>query len=44
MLGISGNIVALIPNGTTYYYFSDNQEFTWEAALQESNKIIPLYP
>lgn len=44
MQGISGNVVALIPNGTTYYYFSDNQEFTWEAALQESNKIIPLCP
>ncbi len=44
MLGVSGNVVALFPNGTAYYYFSDNQEFTWEAALRESNKIIPFCP
>ena len=42
MLGVSGNVVALFPNGITYYYFSDNQEFTWDAALRESDKIIPL--
>jgi hypothetical protein len=39
MLGVSGNVVALFPNGVTYYYFSDNQEFTWDAALQEAEKI-----
>lgn len=44
MLGVSGNVVVLFPNGITYYYFSDNQEFTWEAALHESNKIIPICP
>jgi CubicO group peptidase (beta-lactamase class C family) len=44
MLGVSGNVVALFPNGITYYYFSDNQEFTWDAALQESTKIIPICP
>jgi hypothetical protein len=44
MLGVSGNVVALFPNGTAYYYFSDNQEFTWDAALRESNKIIPICP
>ena len=44
MLGVSGNVVALFPNGITYYYFSDNQEFTWNAALRESDKIIPLCP
>jgi len=42
MLGISGNVVALFPNGITYYYFSDNKEFTWDGALRESNKIISL--
>jgi len=42
MLGVSGNVVALFPNGITYYYFSDNQEFTWNAALRESDKIISL--
>jgi CubicO group peptidase (beta-lactamase class C family) len=44
MLGYSGNVVALFPNGITYYYFSDNREFTWEAALRESSKISPLCP
>jgi hypothetical protein len=44
MLGVSGNAVVLMPNGTTYYYFSDNQEFTWEAAIRESDKIRPHCP
>lgn len=44
MQGVSGNVVALFPNGITYYYFSDNQEFTWDAALRETDKIIPLCP
>ena len=44
MLGVSGNVVALFPNGITYYYFSDNDEFIFEPALRESDKIIPLCP
>jgi CubicO group peptidase (beta-lactamase class C family) len=44
MLGVSGNVVALFPNGITYYYFSDNDEFIFESALRESDKIIPLCP
>jgi hypothetical protein len=40
MQGVSGNVVALFPNGTAYYYFSDNQEFTWEAPMREANKLI----
>lgn len=44
MLGVSGNVVALFPNGITYYYFSDNREFTWDAALKETDKIRPLCP
>jgi len=39
MQGVSGNVVALMPNGSTYYYFSDNKEFTWDVAVRESNKI-----
>jgi CubicO group peptidase (beta-lactamase class C family) len=42
MQGVSGNVVALFPNGTAYYYFSDNREFTWTAALREANKLIPM--
>ena len=41
MQGISGVVVVLMPNGSTYYYFSDNQEFTWDAAVRESSKIMP---
>jgi CubicO group peptidase (beta-lactamase class C family) len=44
MLGVSGNVVALFPNGITYYYFSDNREFTWDAALKETDKIVQLCP
>jgi len=44
MLGVCGNVVALFPNGITYYYFSDNDEFIFESALRESDKIIPLCP
>ena len=44
MLGVSGNVVALLPNGTAYYYFSDNREFTWDAALRQADKIAPLCP
>jgi hypothetical protein len=39
MLGISGNVVLLLPNGSTYYYFSDHQEFTWRDVLHQSNKM-----
>jgi hypothetical protein len=44
MLGYSGIVVALFPNGSTYYYASDNREFTWDFALQEADKIAPLCP
>jgi len=44
MQGVSGNVVVLMPNGTTYYHFSDNQEFSWDSALYESNRISPLCP
>ena len=44
MLGVSGNVVALFPDGITYYYFSDNEEFTWEAALWQADLISPVCP
>jgi hypothetical protein len=44
MLGYSGIVVALFPNGSMYYYASDNREFTWDAALKEANKIAPYCP
>jgi len=42
MLGVSGNVVAIFPNGITFYYFSDSQIFDWQGALQEADKIHPL--
>ncbi|GMR11444.1 MAG: hypothetical protein BMS9Abin28_2276 [Anaerolineae bacterium] len=44
MLGYSGIVVVLMPNGTSYYYASDGREFTWEAAVREADKIIPHCP
>jgi hypothetical protein len=42
MYGYSGIVVALIPNGTAYYYASDNQEFTTTRAIQEAVELIPV--
>ena len=44
MYGYSGIVVALIPNGTAYYYASDGQKFTTSAAIHESEKLIPICP
>ena len=41
MLGYSGIVIILMPNGSTYYYASDNREFNWLEAIRESNKIAP---
>jgi hypothetical protein len=42
MQGYSGIVVVLMPNGTAYYYASDNREFTWDAVLREADKIAPF--
>ena len=34
-------VVALMPNGASYYYASDWREFTWDAAVREADKILP---
>ena len=44
MLGYSGIVVALMPNGASYYYASDGRDFTWDTAVREANKIIPHCP
>ena len=41
MLGYSGIVTVLMPNGSSYYYASDGREFTWLEAIRESDKIIP---
>lgn len=42
MSGFGGNTVLLLPNGVTYYLFSDNEEFYWYDAVNEINKIAPF--
>ena len=42
MSGYGGISVLLLPNGATYYIFSDGDEFIWYAAVNEINKIAPL--
>ncbi len=44
MLGYSGIVIVMMPNGSSYYYASDNREFSWLAAIRESNKITPHCP
>ena len=44
MSGYGGITVVLMPNGSIFYYFSDNNEFSWYDAVNESNKIIPMCP
>jgi len=44
MSGYGGINISLLPNGMTFYYFSDNNDFfgTWVHALGEANKISSL--
>jgi hypothetical protein len=42
MTGYGGNSVVLLPNGATFYIFSDGNEFVWYPALNEINKIAPF--
>jgi hypothetical protein len=42
MSGYGGNIVALFPNGVTFYAFSDSLEFIWVNGMEESAKIAPM--
>jgi hypothetical protein len=42
MAGYGGNIVMMLPDGVTYYIFSDGGEFPWELPLREINKVAPM--
>lgn len=39
MSGLGGVTVVMMPNGSAYYYFSDNSEYFWYDAVIESNKL-----
>lgn len=42
MAGYGGNIVALFPNGATFYIFSDGREFPWVDSVREIAKLAPM--
>lgn len=42
MSGWGGNSVLLLPNGATFYVFSDADEWEWFGAVNEINKIAPF--
>ncbi|MFF2276176.1 hypothetical protein [Agromyces sp. NPDC058126] len=42
MSGFGGISVVLMPNGSSYYVFSDNNEFAWSNAVVQSNKLAPM--
>jgi hypothetical protein len=42
MSGYGGIVVALMPNGLTYYYFSDGGTWAWARAAAEADKIKPF--
>jgi hypothetical protein len=44
MSGYGGITVAMLPNSATYYYFSDNEEYSWYNAIKEANKLLRFCP
>jgi hypothetical protein len=42
MAGYGGNIVALLPNGSVFYIFSDGMEFPWVDSIHEVAKLAPM--
>jgi hypothetical protein len=42
MAGYGGNIVELLPNGATFYIFSDAREFPWVDSVHEIAKLAPM--
>ncbi|MGH8900781.1 MAG: hypothetical protein ACRDYA_03650 [Egibacteraceae bacterium] len=41
MSGFGGITVAMMPNGATYYYVSDNNEFLWIDAVNQADRLSP---
>jgi hypothetical protein len=42
MSGYGGISVAMLPNGATYYMFSDNGEFLFDSAVNELTKLASV--
>jgi hypothetical protein len=42
MSGYGGIGVQLLPNGMTYYFFSDGFDYTYTTTLNELDKISPI--
>ena len=42
MSGYGGISVIMMPNGSIYYEYNDNNEYLWNNALSESNKLKPM--
>jgi len=42
MAGYGGNIVMLLPDGATFYIFTDGMEFPWAPTVEEINKVAPM--
>ncbi|MEO1657268.1 MAG: hypothetical protein AAFR65_06060 [Pseudomonadota bacterium] len=42
MSGYGGISVVPMPNGLTYYYFSDNEEFSWVRAVAAADRFRPI--
>jgi hypothetical protein len=42
MSGYGGITVVLMPNDSIYYYFSDNDEYAWYDAVNQSDKLAPM--
>ena len=42
MSGFGGIAVAMMPNGMTYYYFSDSGIWVWAKAAAEANRLKPF--
>jgi hypothetical protein len=42
MSGYGGNLVILLPDGATFYIFSDGAEFPWLNPVHEITKLAPV--
>ena len=42
MSGYGGNTVLLLPNNAVYYIFSDDDEFYWTYAVEQTNLVKPM--